>query len=139
MNYCIYHAESGIITSQVRDKSHIIDRPYVLGDYEPGKWYVKDNIVKLLPPIPTKSNHVTYRWNLADESWVIDTTLTEKKARKLREQMFSIVDKINPMWWNSMTQEQQAVVAAYRQAILDVTDQPGFPETIDWPTKPAWL
>jgi len=27
--------------------------------------------------------------------------------------------------------------AAYRQALRDITSQPGFPGTIDWPTQPA--
>lgn len=32
----------------------------------------------------------------------------------------------------TMTAEQ----AAYRQALRDITNQPGFPTDITWPTKP---
>jgi len=27
--------------------------------------------------------------------------------------------------------------AAYRQALRDITEQPGFPETVTWPTPPG--
>lgn len=30
----------------------------------------------------------------------------------------------------------QTAWATYRQALRDITDQAGFPETIDWPTQP---
>lgn len=46
------------------------------------------------------------------------------------------VDSINYMRWESMTDEQKNAWKVYRQALLDVPDQEGFPYTIDWPTKP---
>ena len=30
----------------------------------------------------------------------------------------------------------QAAWAAYRQALRDIPDQPGFPHNVAWPTKP---
>ena len=36
-----------------------------------------------------------------------------------------------------MTSEQQTAWAAYRTALLDITDQAGFPHNITWPTKPT--
>lgn len=35
-----------------------------------------------------------------------------------------------------LTAELKAAWAAYRQALRDVPDQAGFPDTIDWPTQP---
>lgn len=43
----------------------------------------------------------------------------------------------NPLRWADLTSEQQAAWAAYRTALLDITDQAGFPHNITWPTKPA--
>jgi hypothetical protein len=31
----------------------------------------------------------------------------------------------------------QAAWATYRQALRDITEQEGFPETINWPTAPS--
>lgn len=42
----------------------------------------------------------------------------------------------NPLRWAAMTTEQQNAWSTYRQELLDVPQQSGFPETISWPTKP---
>ena len=33
--------------------------------------------------------------------------------------------------------DARAAWAAYRQALRDISDQPGFPQVIDWPEAPA--
>ena len=50
----------------------------------------------------------------------------------------TVVDPIvsNPLRWAEMTTEKQAEWSAYRTALLDITDQAGFPHDITWPTKP---
>ena len=50
-------------------------------------------------------------------------------------------DKMSPMRWNSLTEEQKQAWADYRQALLDVPQQEGFPwggdpEKVPWPAKP---
>ena len=35
------------------------------------------------------------------------------------------------------TKAQRETWATYRQALRDITKQPGFPETIDWPVAPV--
>lgn len=42
----------------------------------------------------------------------------------------------NPLRWGSMTVEQQQAWADYRQALLDVPEQEGFPSEVIWPVKP---
>jgi hypothetical protein len=42
----------------------------------------------------------------------------------------------NPLRWADMTTEQQNAWSAYRTALLDITDQAGFPHSVTWPTKP---
>lgn len=51
----------------------------------------------------------------------------------------SEVDPIagNALRWASLTAEQQQAWADYRQALLDVPDQAGFPHDVVWPTKPT--
>jgi hypothetical protein len=63
-------------------------------------------------------------------------------AARVRAERDSIlvteVDPIvsNPLRWAEMTAEKQAEWSAYRTALLDITDQSGFPTDITWPTKP---
>lgn len=42
----------------------------------------------------------------------------------------------NALRWADMTAEQQAAWAEYRTALLDITDQPGFPHNVIWPNPP---
>lgn len=42
----------------------------------------------------------------------------------------------NALRWNALTTEQQQAWADYRQALLDVPQQAGFPHEVIWPTKP---
>ena len=42
----------------------------------------------------------------------------------------------NQFYWESLTQEQRDERLAYRQALLDVPEQEGFPHTVVWPDFP---
>ena len=43
----------------------------------------------------------------------------------------------NQLYWESLTQEQRDERLAYRQALLDVPEQEGFPYTVVWPDFPT--
>jgi hypothetical protein len=60
-------------------------------------------------------------------------------VRAQREQLLNQLDSVisNPLRWAAMTTEQQAAWATYRQALLDVPQQAGFPDNITWPTSPG--
>jgi hypothetical protein len=70
---------------------------------------------------------------------VITTEIKVSMARNHRDQLLGQMDAIisNPLRWTAMTTEQQAAWSAYRQALLDVPQQAGFPETINWPVAPT--
>ena len=42
----------------------------------------------------------------------------------------------NALRWADLTSAKQAEWSTYRQALLDVPQQAGFPNSITWPTKP---
>lgn len=68
----------------------------------------------------------------------IDTRQAEA-VRFQREMILTTeVDPIvaNPLRWGSLSDEQQLAFTVYRQNLLDITDQEGFPHDITWPTKP---
>jgi hypothetical protein len=43
----------------------------------------------------------------------------------------------NQLYWESLTQEQRDERIAYRQALLDVPEQDGFPYTVVWADLPT--
>lgn len=51
------------------------------------------------------------------------------------------VDKYagNALRWAALTSTQQTELSTYRQALLDITDQETFPESVEWPTQPDWV
>jgi len=62
------------------------------------------------------------------------------KAESLREQrnqlLIEQIDVLNPLRWESMDTELQDSWRTYRQALLDVPQQEGFPEVVTWPPLP---
>jgi len=59
--------------------------------------------------------------------------------RRFRDQLLETeVDPISSklLMWESKSDSEKALWRNYRQALLDITDQEGFPETVTWPTKP---
>lgn len=60
--------------------------------------------------------------------------LRKIRDRLLRDEVDAVVS--NPLRWASLTAEQQQAWADYRQALLDVPSQVGFPHSVDWPIKP---
>lgn len=86
----------------------------------------------------------------ADSTTVAYVPLTAEEvaaedAREIRFQRHRIlVDTVDPLVsnqlrWNDLTSTQQTDLTNYRQALLDITNQLGFPSTVTWPTKPDWM
>lgn len=64
-----------------------------------------------------------------------------KEVRRERDTRLSELDKIvsNPLRWASYTTEKQNELSEYRQALLDVPQQEGFPYEVKWPEHPLEL
>lgn len=71
-----------------------------------------------------------------DEQWKEKDT----KSYQVREQRLFLlrteVDAINAMRWETLSEENKEKWRTYRQELLDITDQTGFPWNIVWPKKP---
>lgn len=63
----------------------------------------------------------------------------EEEVRRDRNFQLAIMDQTvaNPMRWAAMSTEKQNEWTAYRQALLDVPQQSGFPDTVTWPEIPS--
>ena len=56
-------------------------------------------------------------------------------VRAERNRLLAVnVDSINPVRYAAMSKAQQVKLGAYRQALLDVTKQQGFPHEVNFPT-----
>lgn len=67
--------------------------------------------------------------------------LQEEAIRRQRDILLRACDKISPMRWIDMTEEQRQAWIDYRQALLDIPQQEEFPwngdvEKVPWPVKP---
>jgi len=133
-NAKILDADSTMIDSEINHQEHgWIPFNCVLGD-----------------PYTTFDSDALFNTMLADANtiaYVAPTTaeIEAKQASDLRGERKSIlenrVDKYtaNNLRWADLTAAQQAELSTYRQALLDITDQETFPESVTWPTEPDWI
>jgi len=95
--------------------------------------YIDNNKVVDMPTKPSGE----YIFNYTSKQWEFDRVTAEKKALQQRNKLLAEgPDRINPIWWASMTTQEQAAWTQYRQDLLDITGQADYPEFIVWPIKP---
>jgi Phage tail assembly chaperone protein len=127
MIFSIFDQDSKIIIGHLTCSEQDIDlirsfrSDIVEGYYEPKKFKIENNQV-----IPFTED--------IDENLEISNQL-----RSFRNQLLSAVDRINPVWYASLGAQEQTDLVVYRQQLLDVPQQAGFPTQVEWPAKPAWL
>lgn len=66
--------------------------------------------------------------------WVLGWTLmplNAQEARSLRNKLLAETD-----WTANSDVTMSAEMLTYRQALRDITDQAGFPDSVTWPIKP---
>ncbi|MPM13217.1 hypothetical protein SDC9_59573 [bioreactor metagenome] len=67
----------------------------------------------------------------------LDMQRLTREARAHRDTLLKeTVDSVNPMRWEALTELQKDAWRVYRQALLDVPQQEGFPTAIVWPEVP---
>jgi hypothetical protein len=137
MIYSTYDLATGQITSTVSDASTVVPDNAVLGAYNDLEHYVDvaNKTVINKPEMPGND----YHWNFDSNTWTLDSAAATRSARQYRNTLLSVVDRVNPVWYNSLTDSQKQEIADYRTALLNVPQQSGFPAAIEWPTRPTWL
>ncbi len=79
---------------------------------------------------------------LSNGEWdtgIVPLTLEQQqgKMRGRRDKfLVKVVDAMNPVRWATLSEIQKQSWIDYRQALLDVPQQSGFPDDIVWPQKP---
>lgn len=140
MNYTLYNRKTGEIVGTTNDLYRAKQNGYIEGTYMSQYYYVANNTVVKKPPKPTPNySWYEYNFNYNTKQYELDIEKTAFNARVMRNNMFQYVDKVSPMWYSSMTPEQQLITSSFRESLLEVTKQPNFPLEIDWPTVPSFL
>jgi hypothetical protein len=144
MNYTTYDTTTGKITGSITASSagianlNLKGQTYIEGRYDHRTYYILNGVPTALPTDPSTSS-AKYTFDWTTKTWSLDTVGTAKAARVKRNSMLKSVDKVNPIWYTSLTAQQQTDLQTFRTALLNVPQQSGFPTTITWPTKPSWL
>ncbi len=105
--------------------------PYTLDPADTDTTINNDEVMALIG-----SNFTAY---VAPTQAELDAAAAASVRAKRDDILTTVVDPIvsNNLRWAEMTPEKQSEWSAYRTALLDITDQAGFPHDITWPTKPA--
>lgn len=83
-----------------------------------------------------------YDYDADTNAWVLNADrqneVLSEDVRAERDYRLRYMDKqlANPIRWNSLTDDKKAEWTTYRQELLDVPQQSGFPLSVTWPTKP---
>jgi hypothetical protein len=84
--------------------------------------------------MPHVDDHIGPVW--AEHGPAIQTELAAVDARARRNQLLAGADILVNKAHDSNDANALAKAKEYRQALRDVTAQPGFPASIDWPVAP---
>lgn len=102
-----------------------------LGFISPTAFYVSEARELVRKPDRPTMDHV---WDSVAKEWRVDESSMRSSAGFHRSQLLAQSD------WTQLPDVPIATKeawATYRQALRDITEQPGFPLDIVWPTPPA--
>lgn len=84
--------------------------------------------------MPHVDDHIGPVW--AEHGAAIRAEITAAEVRAQRNRLLNAADILVNKAHDSNDAEALAKAVAYRQALRDITTQPGFPTSIDWPVAP---
>jgi hypothetical protein len=74
------------------------------------------------------------RIDQAKKDAIASARVRSERDQRLQTEVDPLVS--NPLRWGSLSAEKQQEWANYRQALLDIPQQSGFPYEVAWPVKP---
>ena len=90
------------------------------------------------PPAPPDDDLRTWAWDAAAKRWIPSPTdaAIALDVRARRDELLAACDWVTVRALE-LGEEIPADWAAYRAALRDVPEQPGFPRTVTWPEPPT--
>jgi hypothetical protein len=87
--------------------------------------------------IDMTEEEIAWQTNALASAQQKEAELKAERVRGQRDDLLRLnVDSLNPIRWAAFTDAQKAAFGVYRQALLDVPQQAGFPDNVTWPNKP---
>lgn len=104
--------------------------PYTLDPHDPDNTVSNQDLLALIG-----SDYAAY---VAPTQEELDADAAAGVRWERDDRLANEVDPIvsNSLRWNDMTPEQQGAWSKYRTDLLNITDQSGFPHSVNWPTSP---
>jgi len=104
--------------------------PYTLDPHDPDNTVSNQDLLALIG-----SDYAAY---VAPTQEELDADAAAGVRWERDDRLANEVDPIvsNSLRWNDMTPEQQGAWSQYRTDLLNITDQSGFPHSVNWPTSP---
>ena len=100
MMYTIYNEATGQILFTINSEAvDMINESYIEGNYNDQEYYIENGVAMNKPPRPDEN----YNWNVNSKVWELDINLTRIK----RNRLLLDIDRVNPIWYASLTAEQQ--------------------------------
>jgi hypothetical protein len=142
--FTVYDPTSGKIISNffTNDPSliqlNVGSSSYIQGKYNGSEYYIQDGQPVAIPADPS-SGVLSYQFDYNTKSWALNIPTTEQNVRLQRNGRLLDVDNVSALRLSLLTDAQKQELIDYRQALLDVPQQSGFPTDVSWPNKPTWL
>lgn len=137
MIYTIYNTNTGRISRTVSTDEDITiqlgqDEDYLEGEYSGNTNYINSD--KQVVTIPDRPDDYS-DFDFTTKQWVTNQNKVIISVLQKRQKLLSASD------WTQLpngpfTTEKQAAWATYRQALRDITDQAGYPYSVEWPVAP---
>lgn len=115
--------------------------PYGFGMYEFSQIPEVPRFHKVIEGTPTRnSNGIWYQtWNIVEMTDDEKTSATTERENMIRSERFF---KLSITDWTVLsdvilTDDKKLAFSTYRQQLRDITNQPGFPWDVIWPTPPS--
>jgi len=113
-----------------------------LSPLEKGVWLIPAHATDV-PLIKYDPEKEVLRFDRGGERWLKvnvekvrrDAAVASAKAAR-NDILASVVDRLNPAYWESVSKAKREEWKKYRQDLIDIDKQAGFPLDIEWPAKP---
>lgn len=133
-HFTVYNPATGEVqyTGGCSDSTFDLQKPLapfaiIEGDFAADKFFWDGEQMREKPPRPG----LGFEWNCAARDWVCDIPAHDRSARARRALLLQEADRAVNKLEDAGQDSRPARV--YRQALRDLTAQPGYPLTIVWP------